>query len=148
MSKIKKSIPRGYRNCNPCNIRKNPNNHWLGEIMGDDPSFCTFVDNFHGLRAALKILFNYNQKYRINTLSGIISRWAPQNENDTQRYIDFVSRSACIPSCEPLAFTYGECCAILKAMCIVENGYLYNKFYEDFANVWKYMDVPYKREEV
>lgn len=46
-----------------------------------------------------RILLNYQKKYGINTIDGIISRWAPPTENDTRAYINAVA-SAC--DVEPL----------------------------------------------
>ena len=77
--------PRGIRNNNPGNIRKSAAD-WLGEIDGQDDAFETFDTPEHGIRALAKILLNYQRKRKLRTISQIISRWAPPNENDTTSY--------------------------------------------------------------
>lgn len=87
---MKKNTPRGIRNNNPLNIRIG--NTWLGERMNPtDPAFEEFVAIEYGYRAAFCILRRYIKRYHKNTITSIISTWAPANENNTQRYIDFVA---------------------------------------------------------
>ncbi|SHJ72123.1 structural protein (plasmid) [Halodesulfovibrio aestuarii] len=82
--------PRGLRNNNPGNIRKGT--QWNGLATEQtDPSFCTFVDPQHGIRAMGKILLTYERKYELNTVAGIIDRWAPPVENDTNAYAGHVA---------------------------------------------------------
>ena len=80
---------RGIRNNNPGNIRLG-SDKWNG-IVGNDGQFLKFDCPENGIRALYKTIKTYNVKYKINTIAGIISRWAPQNENDTDAYIKFVS---------------------------------------------------------
>lgn len=117
-----KLIPRGIRNCNPLNIRIG--NAWLGEVYTpDDPDFEQFVSMEYGLRAACVLLRRYIKHYRRNTIISIISSWAPANENDTQRYIDCVSRLSGIPSDKELRYEdCEEICKIVDAMAFVECG--------------------------
>ena len=81
---------RGIRNNNPGNIRKS-NIQWKGAI-GDDGVFVKFASPEYGIRAMARILRVYNNKYKINTVRGIISRWAPTSENRTDDYVAFVSK--------------------------------------------------------
>lgn len=86
--------PRGIRNNNPLNIRENQavDYDWLGEHELDlDSEFEEFETPVHGIRAGARILRNYRDIHGLNTVSGIINRWAPTIENDTQSYIDSVS---------------------------------------------------------
>lgn len=41
--------------------------------------------------AAYKLIQNYRSKYGINSIDAIINRWAPDSENHTQKYIEFVA---------------------------------------------------------
>lgn len=75
----------GYRNLNPLNIRYNVMNHWKGQT-GCNKGFCTFDSMEHGFRAAFVLLLNY-VKRGYDTPTEIISRWAPESENDTKAYI-------------------------------------------------------------
>ncbi len=83
--------PRGIRNNNPGNIRHGSN--WQGLAAEQpDSDFCTFTEPVWGLRALAKLLLTYQRKYGLNTLRGIITRYAPAVENDTSGYIDHVAR--------------------------------------------------------
>lgn len=86
--------PRGIRNNNPGNIRWGDD--WKGLVPKDqrtDKSFCQFITPEYGIRAMIIILRNYQRKYGLNTVSGIIKRWAPPNENNTQAYINSVAQA-------------------------------------------------------
>lgn len=111
---------RGIRNNNPLNIRKG--NDWQGEVKGSDPSFETFRSMAYGYRAAIKILYKYYHSYGCDTIGKIISKWAPSNENNTDRYIATVSRRTSIPRGRKLSWSESEICTIVSAMSYVENG--------------------------
>ena len=84
---------RGIRNNNPGNIDHNDAINWMGELPVDkaiEPRFCRFETPIYGLRALGKNLLSY-KKRGINTVSGIIMRWAPSTENNTGAYIDSVA---------------------------------------------------------
>ncbi|MFC0140627.1 structural protein [Erwinia mallotivora] len=85
---------RGIRNNNPGNIRWG--DEWKGlvpETQRTDKSFCQFKSAEYGIRAMIIILRNYQCKHGLSTISGIINRWAPTNENDTQSYINSVAKA-------------------------------------------------------
>lgn len=82
---------RGERNCNLGNVRCSTQK-FLGEVSpSTDTEFKTFTDYAHGIRAIAKILLTYYRKHGIDTIRGIISRWAPSSENDTNSYVNSVS---------------------------------------------------------
>jgi len=88
MKKFRSS--RGWRNNNPLNIRRGEN--WVGLVeKPTDWVFCQFYSMAMGYRAAYKILKSYyryfNQSGMAMTIENIISRWAPERENDTDEYI-------------------------------------------------------------
>ncbi|ELW7418177.1 structural protein [Salmonella enterica] len=88
------STPRGIRNNNPGNIRQGDD--WKGLVpksQRTDKDFCQFIKPEYGIRAMIVILRNYQRKHGLNTINGIISRWAPTNENNTQAYIDSVAKA-------------------------------------------------------
>lgn len=116
------SMPRGYRNNNPLNIRKGSSN-WLGKIKpGDDPDFEQFQNMGYGYRAALKLIRNYIGAGH-NTIEKIISRWAPANENNTSSYIANVSTRTGIAATEVIRRDDRDrLIAIAYAMSISENG--------------------------
>lgn len=87
-------MTRGIRNNNAGNIRWGCN--WQGlkkDGREQDKEFCVFVSPEYGIRAIAKIIRNYSDIYRINTVAGIVHRWAPPSENDTVSYIKHVSQS-------------------------------------------------------
>ncbi|EBQ4836125.1 structural protein [Salmonella enterica subsp. arizonae] len=86
--------PRGIRNNNPGNIRWGDD--WKGLVPKEqrtDKAFCQFVTPEYGIRAMIVILRNYQRKHGLNTITDIINRWAPTNENNTQAYIDSVAKT-------------------------------------------------------
>lgn len=82
-------MTRGMAICNPGNIRIS-DQHWLGKITPSaDPDFETFDSIEHGIRAIAKILLTYDSE-GVDTITGIINKWAPPSENPTAAYIDNV----------------------------------------------------------
>lgn len=118
---------RGLRNCNPLNIIKTKNTVWLGQIHTDaEKTFCQFSEMVYGCRAALKLLRTYYTKYDCTTLRRIISRWAPETENNVLAYVRNVSRMTGIGATTPLppmkAETRELWVKIVLAMATVECG--------------------------
>ncbi|WP_394183355.1 hypothetical protein [Marinomonas posidonica] len=83
---------RGMRNKNPMNVVKT-NIQWDGKIAGNDPAFETFKTHSYGIRAGAKLLTNYEKLHGINTVRGLISRYAPSHENPTDDYINYVANA-------------------------------------------------------
>lgn len=117
-----KIIPRGIRNNNPLNIRIG--NTWLGERTNPtDPAFEEFVAMEYGVRAAFIILRRYIKRYHKDTITSIVSTWAPASENNTQRYIDQVSAQMALDPTEPIMYEDKETmCKLVAAMAKVECG--------------------------
>lgn len=114
--------PRGIRNNNPLNIRKGDKWKGISEIQQDE-CFVQFMSMRWGIRAAFIILHRYMTIHKLNTIRGIISRWAPENENNTQAYIAYVSRETGIhPDSELVYFDMQAMVRLVKAMAYVENG--------------------------
>lgn len=119
-------LPRGIRNNNPLNIRRSKD-QWQGmKKVQSDTQFCQFETLDWGWRAAFKLLTRtYYHQYRLYTIKGIISRWAPPNENNTRLYIENVSRLTGIGPDEPLGIPSDKPArwiALGLAMAIQENG--------------------------
>lgn len=115
---------RGIRNNNPGNIRWG--DEWQGLVpkaQRTDKSFCQFTTPEYGIRAMIIILRNYQRKHGLNTVTGIIKRWAPPNENDTQAYIDSVAKSTGVPPDKPVDTTDSRFMMnLLRAIIQHENG--------------------------
>lgn len=115
--------PRGILNRNPGNIRKD-GTEWDGMAAKQtDPAFVVFEDPQHGIRAMTKILLAYKIKHQCTCIENFISRWAPENENDTESYIkDCVGRTG-IDRYQPLDVeNVTQCLPLVKAIIQHENG--------------------------
>lgn len=117
------STSRGIRNCNPLNIRRNSTD-WQGlRSEQNDSAFFQFISMPYGYRAAVRTLVTYYNKYGLKTIRGIVSRWAPPSENNTENYINVVAkRSGFSPDAEIDIYDAGTMIAIVSAMSFVENG--------------------------
>lgn len=116
------SLPRGYRNNNPLNIRIS-SSAWEGKISPNtDGSFEQFESMGYGFRAAFVLLRNYIDS-GYNTIEKIITRWAPENENHTASYIKNVSLHSGIPYYATLQKDdKDKLIKIVYQMAVVENG--------------------------
>ncbi|WP_170979266.1 structural protein [Roseomonas sp. HF4] len=92
---------RGYRNRNPGNIDHVPANRWQGLAEppiepappgGGRARFARFTSHEYGIRALAVLLTTYQDRHGLRTIRGIVSRWAPGAENDTEAYIAAVAR--------------------------------------------------------
>ena len=120
-------LPRGIRNNNPLNIRRSKD-QWQGlKKEQTDPSFCQFENLAYGWRAAFRLLTRtYYHTYRLYTIRAIVGRWAPPNENNTETYIQNVSRLTGIDPDEPLGIpseSPARWIALGAAMAIQECGW-------------------------
>jgi len=79
----------------------NPNN--VGNIrpIGSSTGFQQYKTPEEGIKAVDDQIRIYGEKHGIKTLRGIITRWAPPSENDTESYIkDVATRSGINPDAE------------------------------------------------
>ncbi len=116
---LEKNSPLNVRNNNPGNMR------------GNDGNFMTFPDKDSGLKAmkddlGIKVSGKsramegkFGQGYS-PTLANVISTWAPPSENDTNSYIQTVSRETGIKPDQVL--TEADIEKIMPAMIKVEGG--------------------------
>lgn len=113
---------RGYRNNNPGNIRINKDK-FQGEIQpSQDKAFKQFQNMAYGYRAVFINLDTY-RKRGLNTIDKIIRSWAPENENNTQAYINSVEKWSGVPCNKVLTENNGnDYIEIVAAMSRVENG--------------------------
>jgi|JI6StandDraft_1071083.scaffolds.fasta_scaffold483652_2 hypothetical protein len=87
-----KQLPRGIRNHNPGNIRHGKS-EWKGMSadQSGDTAFVTFDAPEWGLRAIVRVLRSYYDRYGLRTIRKMIDRYAPPNENPTAAYIKKVA---------------------------------------------------------
>ena len=115
--------PRGIRNCNPLNIRRVAGTHWKGQCARQtDPEFVRFESIPWGIRTAFCLLRTYRDKYRLNCITDIITRWAPPSGNHTERYIRNVCQWTGFGGMQRL--TEREWPALVRAMARQESGSL------------------------
>lgn len=125
-------LPRGIRNNNPGNIRHG--DPWQGLAKKQtDKAFCQFINAAYGIRALARTLITYQDKYGINTISGIISRWAPPIENNTLAYVAGVSKQTGFDKDMALDMqNYKHIKPVLEAIIRHENG----NGHMDTSNTW------------
>lgn len=95
-------MSRGLENRNPGNIRRAPV-RYKGEVRPSrDPDFKEFESIAWGYRAIFVLLDTYRTRYGVDTLRGMISRWAPPSENRTEAYIRAVADDTGLDPDKPL----------------------------------------------
>lgn len=117
-------VPRGISNNNPGNIRINKANDWKGQIPSVnnlDGEFEQFRELRWGLRALMVLLRNYIQGGR-DTVQQIMQRWAPNHENPTSAYIQYVGDKTGFSSNQTLAPTKPVITRLAWAIILFENG--------------------------
>ena len=117
-----KNLPRGIRNRNPGNIRRG-NTRYKGETQGCDTAFKSFATLQWGYRAIFVLLHTYAVRYGLRTIRGMISRYAPPEENDTRNYVDTVARLSKTDADRLIDTLRAEdMIPIVEAISRVENG--------------------------
>ena len=118
-----KRDPRGIRNNNPGNIRRN-GDPWQGlaERQGD-VEFFTFKTSIYGIRALARVLITYQDKYDLRSVRQIIERWAPPSENNTDAYVRAVAADAELDADQTLDIhRFDHLLPLTKAIIRHENG--------------------------
>ncbi len=97
-----RNVPRGIRNNNPGNIEDGSFARSQSGYVGSDGRFARYETPEAGAAAASNLLKSYSSK-GINTISGIVNRWAPAaDNNNTGAYIAAVSRATGFAPNQPL----------------------------------------------
>jgi hypothetical protein len=113
-------LPRGIRNNNPLNIEAGPFTQGLPGFAGSDGRFAKFQMPEQGVGAANSLLDVYQNQHGLNTVAGIIGRWAPAGENDTRGYVASVAGRLGVDPNQPL--TPEQRIPLIQAMGQFENG--------------------------
>lgn len=118
------TTPRGIRNNNPGNIRyvEGITSTYQG-CTGSDGAFCIFDTPQNGLRALCVLLLTYQTLHGLNTVRGIINRWAPPVENNTSAYVVAVAKQSGLGEDIPLDLkSPGVLAPLATAIIQHENG--------------------------
>ncbi len=127
----RRHLPRGIRNNNPGNIRRNAI-EWEGmQAIQHDKDFVQFSSPKYGFRAMAKVLRSYERRGLV-TVSQIISTYAPSTENHTANYIKFVADRLQLEPNTPLTLS-AKLFQLVKAITVFENGVLFADYYADSA---------------
>lgn len=117
-----KNLPRGIRNRNPGNIRRGKT-RYKGETQGCDAAFKSFASMQWGYRAIFVLLHTYAVRYGLRTIRGMISRYAPPEENDTRNYVYTVAALSKTDADRRIDTLRAEdMIPIVEAISRVENG--------------------------
>lgn len=111
-------LPLGLRNNNPGNIR--PGDAWQG-MVGEAGGFIVFQDISWGIRALATDIAN-KITHGYNTITKLITRYAPPSENNTSAYIFAVSSDTGIPADQVLNQDAGTLHSLVRAIINHENG--------------------------
>jgi len=126
------NLPRGIRNNNPGNLVIT-GNAWVGKLpinQNNDGHFEQFTSIEYGIRAmAYDITGDVGRG--LNTLTKLVTAYAPPAENNTAAYISSVSAETGITPDEPLVLSYEALKAIIRAKITVENGTVANQLITD-----------------
>jgi hypothetical protein len=124
--------PRGFRNGNPGNIDFAPENKWQGQVGRElresggpafRPRFAVFQSAMWGIRAGFRLLITYQDRYGLNTIAGIVPKWAPPGENDTAAYIERMEKLTGFKADQELDMhTFEDAVPLLKAKVLHELG--------------------------
>lgn len=115
--------PLGLLNKNPGNLRAVDGVTWQGQIGVDAHGFCIFDTAENGLRALCKNLVIYHTRYALSTVRGIVTRWAPPSENNTNAYVTAVANAiGRAPDATLLMTNPATIAALCAAIVNHENG--------------------------
>jgi hypothetical protein len=116
--------PRGIRNNNPLNIEAGGFTQGQPGYSGSDGRFAKFENQDQGIGAADKLLQVYANKHGLNTVEGIVGRWAPAGDgNNVSAYAQNVAKQLQVDPAAPLDMNDpGMRQKLVLAMAQHENG--------------------------
>lgn len=107
------------KNRNPLNVKAlSGNNKWQGQIGVDEQGHAIFSTWEHGMRAGAIVLKNYKKRHGIETVEGIVRRFAEGNQEE---YIAFMCKRLEVKPDEKIDIIR-RMPEILRAMARFESG--------------------------
>lgn len=116
-------LPRGMRNNNPGNIVI-AGNDWRGKVpagQNTDGKFEQFETYQYGVRAMIKLLQNYIDRYGLKTLSAIITRWC-SGGCDLNVYLRVMTQTTGYTVDQPLTANRETLKRLVRGIAQVEQG--------------------------
>jgi hypothetical protein len=110
----------GFSINNPLNIRYLAKNAFNGQT-GNHNGYGVYDTLAHGVHAAFEQLSEYVAR-GLDTVTQIVSTWAPASENNDPAYISDVAQRMGVDANEPLAWP-DDAVDLIQAMAWHENGY-------------------------
>jgi hypothetical protein len=137
----RKDLKIGIRNNNPGNLVLT-DLPWTGKIpkaQNTDKHFEQFTEIKFGIRAMLRDLTNDIDKGK-NTVRKLITEYAPPFENDTQKYIDVVSKAVGLTPDQTIKIVDAKFYLVIaRAIIKHENGadasYVYDSDIQDAIDI-------------
>ncbi|ENP0422080.1 hypothetical protein ACOGYR_001692 [Edwardsiella piscicida] len=108
---------RADRNFNPLNLKTN------GNAGKDSGGFAKYTDEDSGWDAARRQLSLYYTRDRLSTVRGLVSKWAPPSENDTEAYIAEISKRMGVGSNDKIDLSDPAVLGQLSAYMARHEGY-------------------------
>jgi len=128
------TLPRGLRNNNPGDVEAPPGTPWAGTVGMDGP-FVIFPDTTWGLRALAKDLITNIGTEGYDTITSLITKFAPPSENDTASYISSVSADTSIDPSVQLGTDQDTITSLMRAIVNHEVGDAYSAQYVPDADI-------------
>ena len=116
-----------------------------GNIRSTSTSFKTYNSDEEGAQDHIRLLGVYQKKHGLNTISGVVDRWAPESDNNTHNdnYKQYIANSLGIGINDKIDLTDPEVAGqFAHAQAEFEHGK--NKVHHDSS--W-YVDQAYNRQD-
>jgi len=87
--------PVGFRNNNPLNLKSDGKTKWNGATgVPTKGDFLGFKDYSSGIRAGARTLYNYGRLHNIDTVNGVLNRFAPVKDknNNNANYASHIQK--------------------------------------------------------
>lgn len=146
IEKIK--INRAIRNNNPFNMNYTTID-WDGKLERDvsiEPRFERFESPLMGMRAGIINTLTHHLNYGDDTIEKLITRHAPPTENDTESFINFVSKKMNIKPNEKIDLTKDYMLVkYAKAVTLFEG---FDNYYEGTSLIYDAVEMAYKQKGI